>query len=680
MKKLKIFLIAFGLIWAGISFTQEQNQDQSKQEEKKEAPAKAEEPKQEKTEPPKQAKPEEMKMDIVVTASRFEKPAEEIAKSVVLVKKKELESQGVKTLSEALANTPGVITTQTGGYGGETGIYIRGGLTEQVLIMVDGIEANDPMALGRSAQAELFAMPGVDRVEILQGPASALYGSDAEAGVINIVSERPRGGPGADFYLEGGSFDTYQELGEFYLGRSRYFADFSVGNFSTSGISTASERMGNDERDGYKNLTFSLKAGGQPASWLELEGVGKAISAKTDLDTVNLFTGLPEDDPNYTAKSTIYLSALSGNIYTGDFKQKLEFQYADHLRVYDDDPDQAHPNTSMEGDYKSNLRKLSWQGEYTPDLVNRLVLGLEYQDESGKSDVKGTSDFGPYQDEFDRKTLLTRSAFLLWDHHQKAYGFLAGGRADDNEQFGNYTTGEFSGYFQPIEIGPRIRASYGTGFKAPSLYQLYGTVGGFQVGNPELDPEESESWEVGLDQELFDGKVKLSATYFEVRYSDLIVWDNLTYSYNNIAEARANGWEAGILAKPIASLDLNGSYTFVDARDQETGEKLIRRWGEKYGFGLAFRPIQKIELNLWGIHRGETEDQIFEMFAEKRVEMEPYTVVNAGAKWQARDDLALNFRAENIFDEEYYEVYGYGTMPQTFYLGVSYNLEAKAGK
>jgi len=666
MKTIKIILIAFGLVWASMIFSQEQTQSQEKNDEQK----------QEETN---QQKNEEPKIDVVITASRFEKPTSEVAKSVTVSDKEELKTSGDKTLSEVITRTPGAMITQTGGYGGETGIYIRGGKTEQVLVLVDGIEANDPMGIGRVASAELLPVSGVERVEILRGPASALYGSDAESGVINILSERPHGGPGGNFYLEGGSFDTYQELGEFYIGRSNYFADFMLSNFSTSGISSASDKLGNDERDGYQNLSFSLLGGGKPASWLELEAVGKAIYAKTDLDTVNLLSGLPEDDPNYTADSRIYLSRVTGTILTGDFKQKLEFQYTDHLREYKDETDELHPNTEMEGDYQSWLSKLIWQGEYTPDLQNKLVLGAEYQEESGESDVSGTSDWGPYEDKFDRRNLITRSALLLWDHHQEKYGFLAGGRADQNDQFGNHSTGEVSAYIQPIKAGPRLHASYGTGFKAPSLYQLYGNVGGFQVGNPDLKPEQSQSWEVGLDQQLFDERLKLSGTYFEVEYTDLIVWDNLLYQYNNIDKARAPGWEAEILAKPIPSLELSVSYSFVDARDEKTDEKLIRRWGEKYGFGLAWNPIKQLKFNVWGIHRGETEDEIFEMFQEKRIELKPYTVVNAGINWQATDDLALNFRAENIFNEDYYEVYGYGTMPQSFYAGVSYNLSSGKG-
>ena len=630
-----------------------------------------EEEKEKKTEAKK-----EPEITVVVSASRTEKSVSELGKSIEVIGHKEISNRGYKTLSEVLVNSPGMFINRTGGYGGETGIYLRGSKTEQVLMMVDGIEVNEPMGIGRGAQAELISLGDVEQIEVVRGPTSVLYGSDAIAGVINIISRKPKSGRESNLYLEGGSFESYQELANFYIGRDNYWADFSVNNFTTEGISTASILLGNKERDGYENLSFSVRAGAQVLDWLELELIGKAISSKTDLDAVNFTTGLPEDDPNYIGEGTKFLYGAKASFYTGNFKQKLEFSYTDHLKTYKDEVDYAHPTTSLDGDYKSTFQKFGWQGELLGDENNSLIFGIEYEQETGESKVEGESDWGPYQDEFPEKSIITRSGFMLWDFHKPAFGLLVGGRVDDNENFGFHRTGELSGYFQPLALGPRFRASIGTGFKSPSLYQLYGMVGGYLVGNPDLKPEQSWSKEIGLDQELLEGKVKLSATYFDIDYSDLIIWDNVGYSYNNIAEARAKGFEAGVITHPIPSLDLKLTYTSVDAKDSETDEKLIRRWGEKYSLGIAWRPHQRLELNLWGVHRGKTEDDIFS-YPPERVELEPWTVVNASVRYQVSKPLSLNFRAENIFDEEYYEVYGYGTMPQTFYLGISYNFEGK---
>jgi len=667
MKKLRSLIVIAGVILASMLFAQ------PKDEPKKEA----KDAKQEQSSKAK-AQPEEPKVDVVVTPSRYEKPTEEVTKQVDVTKKKEMDAKGAKTLSEVVADTPGVMTTQTGGYGGETGIYIRGGQTEQVLIMVDGIEANDPMMLGRSAAAELLSLPGVDRVEVLEGPASSLYGSEAEAGVINIITARPPQGQGSRVSFEGGSFDTYNEQLEGYYSRPNFYIDLAGSEFDTQGISAASTELGNHERDGYHNLGFSLKTGARPATWLELEAIGRVIDARTDLDAVNLTSGLPEDDPNYAAKSTEYLGALRANIFTGDWKSKLEFQYADHNRDYKDEMDKLHPLTSMDEYYDGSLSKFIYQADYTPDPADKIVFGAEYQDESGKSDVKGASDYGPYEDEFSKKTLATTSGFVLWDYHQKPYGFMAGGRGDDNEKFGAATTGEFGAYFQPWEPGPKIRGHVGTGFKAPSLYQLYGEVGGFKVGNENLSPEKSSSWEAGFDQELFDRKITLSATYFDTTYRDLIVFDSLTFGYNNVAKARAPGWEAEVKVSPTDSLDMKASYCFVDARDAKTDEKLIRRWGEKYTLGIGYRPIKQLDLNLWGIHRGSTPDQIFPVYGEESKHLKPYTVVNFSAKWKINEQLAADFRVINMLNEEYYEVYGYGVMPLTFYGGLSYNISGKS--
>ena len=627
----------------------------------------------------KQTQKPESEITVVVTATRTKKKKSEVGKSMEIIDHKEIESHGYKTLSEALVNSVGIFINRNGGVGTSSGVYLRGSKTEQILVMIDGIEINEPMGLGRSAQMEQITFPGIDHIEIIRGPASTLFGSDASAGVINIITKKPGLGKGVRFYLEGGSFETYQERAEFYLGKDRYFANFAVNNFSTQGISSADERLGNKERDGHQNLSFSLNAGVDITKSLKLNVVGRASQSETELDAINSLSGLPEDDPNYKQNCFYYLAGLKLGIDSDNFKQKLNFQYANLSRSYKDEPDELHPNTSMDGQYLSYYEKASWQGELIGDVHNTLIFGIEYQEEAGKSEIEGTSDFGPYQDEFKKKSLITRSGFLFWDFHYPKYGFVAGARADHSSQFGGYQTGEFSGYFQPFALGPRFRLNLGTGFKSPSLYQLYGTMGGFQVGNPELEPEESWSWEIGLEQELFEEKIQIQVDYFNTLYANLIEWDNLSYSYQNIARAKAKGWEGNLQVKPLTNLRLGISYTFVDARDAQTGEKLIRRWGEKYGFEINWRPIEKLELNLWGIHRGKTEDQIFEMFTEKRVELDPYTVVNASINWRIWKSIKLNFRAENIFDEKYYEVYGYGTIPQTFYLGISYNYETEKG-
>ena len=193
MKKLGYFLLTLLILCAAPAIAQDQ----------KEAPAKKLKTKKPAVKPQVKAeKKEEPKMDVVVTASKFEKPTEEIAKSVEVSKKKEIEAKGEQSLAEVAADQPGVITTRSGGEGGGTGIYIRGGNTDQVLVLVDGIEANEPMSYGRGSDPDVLAMPGVDQVEILEGPASALYGSDAEAGVINIITRRPPNGLAASLFLK----------------------------------------------------------------------------------------------------------------------------------------------------------------------------------------------------------------------------------------------------------------------------------------------------------------------------------------------------------------------------------------------------------------------------------------------------------------------------------------------
>jgi len=623
-----------------------------------------------------QEKNEDLTVDVVVTPSRYEKPAGEVVREVEVVNKKEMDSKGDKTLSEVIADTPGVVSTRSGGYGGTTTVSIRGSKTEQVLVMIDGIKINDPMSTGGEAAAELISLPGVSRVEVLKGPASSLYGSDAEAGVINLISSRPRLGQGARLFFEGGSFTTYNEVLEGWFARPDYYISLSGGQFDTEGISAADSRKGNHERDAYHNTNFGIRGGGRPADWLELELVGRIINTNTEIDTLNMTTGLPEDDPNYEVSGQTLLAAGRAIIFTGALKHRLEYQYATHERVYDNAPDKLHPYDTDNSEYYGELRKAVYQAEFSPTTSDKLVLGAEWQDEAGSNEIKGESQWGPYDSELEKKSVYTQSAFALFDHHQSQFGVMAGGRGDNNESFGYHTTGEGGFYLQPFEWGPRLRAHAGTGFKSPSLDQLYGRSSWGVYGNQNLQPETSVSWEIGLEQALLDRRVLLSATWFDTYYKNMIIYALPIGPYENLGEARAPGWEAELRLKPVDSLEMKASYSFVDARDSESGEQLFRRWGERYTFGVDYCPVKQIEMSLWGVHRGSAPDQ----YSTTKLRLDPYTVVNFSTKWRPSDQLAVSFRVDNIFDQEYYEVYGYGVMPLTFYGGMSWELGTLASK
>ena len=607
---------------------------------------------------------------VVVTATRVETPVEEIASSITVISSKEIERKQKTTVLEVLKGLPGLDVVQNGGVGGATSIFLRGANSEHTLVMIDGVEVNDPISPGRSYDFAHLTVDNIERIEVIRGPQSTLYGSDAIGGVVNIITKKGEGKPKFFLSAEGGSFTTFREATGISGGNKWVNYSFGLSRFDTEGISTASKKDGNYERDGYENTSLSAKLGFKPMDNLGIDFILRYMDAKTDLDN---FAGVGGDDPNYVQKSNQFLfkTQVGLSLFDQVWSQKLGLALNDHNRDIKNKKDSQHPFDYEKGGYDGQLLKFDWQHHLQLHKTNALTFGLEYEREEGKSKYYWESLWGPGQSIFPKKTANIKGYYIqdeikLWDRLFATLGI----RIDDHSRFGSETTYRVAPAYLIKETDTKIKGTFGTGFKAPTLYQLFApaTLWG-PIGNKDLKPEKSKGWDFGVEQNFFKNRVTLGATYFRNDFKDLIQFD-WGQGYINIAKAKTEGVELFASAKPIDDLTLRINYTYTDTEDKTTGEALIRRPKNKIGFDINYHFLNNGNVNLGVIYVGKRDDLDFSISPSRRVKLDQYTLVNLAVSYDITKNFQLFGRVENLLDKEYEEVKGFGTPGLSFFGGM----------
>ncbi len=603
----------------------------------------------------------------IVTATKLETPAREVASSVTVITKEEIKSKQQPNVLEILRTVPGLDVVQSGGHGQQTSVFMRGANSEHTLVLIDGIEINDPSSPNRVFDFASLTTDNIERIEVVRGPESTLYGSDALGGVINIITKRGQGKPRLTVSTEGGSYKTHQEKIGLSGGNDLVNYTLFTSYLDTDGISSAGEDYGNDERDGYENVTASARIGLTPSDNFDIDFILRFTDTETDLDA---FNGPGGDDPNYRSdyQSLALRTEARLLLFNELWEQKLGLSLTDYDRDTRDDKDAVRPNDAVRSSFKSNLYKIDWQNNLYLHKTNTLTVGIEYEEE--ELDVEDFQDqswmFAPTTEEYDEKTNTTgyylQDQIKLWDSFFTTLGI----RHDDHEEFGSHTTYRIASTYSFKQTGTKIHATWGTGFKAPSLAYLYDP----SSGNPDLDPEKSKGWDVGIDQPFWNNRASISLTYFENDFEDLIILDYSTWPAiaKNINEAKTKGVELGFTLNPLTDLLLSLSYTYTDAVEEETGDQLLRRPRNKFSANINYKFLDRGNANLNILYVGERDDYVGWSVSE----LASYTVVNLAVSYKLTDDFRLFGRVDNLFDEEYEEVWGYGTAGIGGYAGAEY--------
>jgi vitamin B12 transporter len=607
---------------------------------------------------------------LMITTTKLTMPMEQVGGSISVVTRRQIQQMQAQSLTEVLRQVPGVNVVQNGPIGSPSSIFIRGANPEHTLVMIDGVRLNDPIAPGRTFNyIDQLSPDMVDRVEVLRGPQGPLYGSESIGGVINVITRTGEGSPTLSAKVTAGSYGTIQEDVSAGGSAGKLQGFVHATRQDVRGFSAASSRYGNHELDGFHHTNLLSKLQYQPLQNLKLDVLSMFSRAQSDLDN---FGGRGGDDPNYTAGSQIFL--IGGNsdlkLLNGRVEQITRLSFTDTKRDTHNGFDVAHPFDSERSRYNGRLFSLDVINHVQLHRTNTLTVGMNLQNENGNSVYRSQSFFGPYNSDFQNRS-ATNLAFYaqdtikLWDRWVTTLGM----RSDHHNRFGHYNTYRAATTYIIRETGTSFKASYGTGFKAPTLYQLYSSF-----GDPNLNPETSQGWDAGVEQALFHNRLQLGATYFQNRINNLIQFSPL-FTYQNIAKARTQGMETYLTATPLRNVTLRASYTYTDTKDMSmnsatSGDPLLRRPRNKFSINLNYQPRKNINVNLDVTHIGQRSDMDFTVYPSSEVKLSAATLINLAVSYDITRHINLYGRLVNILDTPYELVKGYGTPRISAYGGI----------
>lgn len=600
---------------------------------------------------------------VIVTANRSKTPANEVGSSFTIITELEILQSGQSLAADLLRNVPGLDVVRSGPQGQNTSIFMRGAGNAHTLVLIDGVAVNDPMSPGNSYDFGHMSLSNIERIEVVRGPQSTLYGSDAMAGVIHIFTKKGEGPLSAGLLLEAGSFNSRKEALNIAGGTEHYHYSLSASHLENDGYSVAADAT---EKDGYQNDTFSARLGFTPHAGTEYSLSGRYTVGDANLDNG---PGAFGDDPNHESRSTESLFKVSAHWKGWDdhWTSNLSAAFGDLVRKLSNDFDEFHTEDSVDALYEAERTHFHWQNTLK-FRKQSLSLGVENKQEKGQSVYDSQSMWGPYYDAFSEEKAGTTSLYLQ-DHFRpnERLSITVGGRYDDHDRFGSKTTWRGAASWQ-LAASSFLKASYGTGFKAPSLFQLFSIY-----GNQLLNPELSKGWDAGL-QHRFDGLgLAAELTFFRNDFNELIEFffdpDSFESFYINFeGRVSTQGNEVSLHWQGEGPLKVSASYTNTKTADA-LGAQLLRRprekWFLKMGLSFAHRADLAVDVH----HVGS---RIFNDFIDfsGRIRLDPFTSVNAAGSLKLFDHLKLTARVENIFDEDYQEVFGYESAKLSGYLGL----------
>jgi vitamin B12 transporter len=594
--------------------------------------------------------------ELVVTATRVPIPPEQSGSAITVIDREELEQRQIRIVADALRDVPGATVSRSGSLGNLTEVYLRGAETNQTLVLIDGVEVNHPD--GGAFDFNSLLDLEVERIEVLRGPQSVLWGSSAIGGVINIVTKRADQPFQANARLEGGSFNTWNTAGSVGGRSERYDALLSGGWMQTDGWSAGSPWRGNSEDDGAKIGALLFKGSVRPMDDLELTLTERYTRNRTEFDAFFGGDRKPVVDSNDRIDNRQNLLRLQGR-YTllgGAWEHLLG------IARYDMDS-----TTNSEGsapyDSESYSNQIDYQSNYflnTGSTRHTFTLLLKDKKDEASNTYFATNSVHNTGLAFQYGLGLDERLFLT-----------AGLRRDFNDRFDDTNTYRLTAAYLWPEFGGRLHASYGTAVKNPTLTELFGFSGDFK-GNPNLQPEESQGFDIGWEQSLLDQRLKFDVTAFDNRIDNIIVGAGRTV-INLPGESRARGVEISASARLTPDLSSTLAYTFTDTKDTK-GDELRRRPRHVASLGLNYRFIDRGNLNLTVRHTGDFVDTAFDeqTFETYLVPMKSYTVVNLAADYRLDDHWQFYGRVENLFDEKYEDVLGYSGTERGVYVGARY--------
>ncbi|MBA4789943.1 MAG: TonB-dependent receptor [Rhizobiales bacterium] len=595
--------------------------------------------------------------EIVVSATGIPTPANQVASSVSVVTAEDIKRQQLRTVPQVLQSLPGLNVVQTGGPGGQTSVFIRGTNSNHVKVLIDGIDAGNPSSPNGAFDFGQLLATDLARVEVLRGPQSGLYGSDAIGGVISVTTKKGEGPPKFFAFMEGGAMGTFNQAAAVSGSTDRLSYSFNVTHFSSTDIPVTPPGLlppgYPNNPNAYDNWTYSTRLDLQVTDDLALNFVARYIDSQLsftpDIYPPPFYTGIPAPERSTSANSMFFTkgegvwSALDGALATTFGVSAMNTSNPTY-----------GPNTSQNGQYEGDRQVYYLRTNYAFAPGQNLLAGVERRNESMSSSTQYTS--------MEANTGDT-GAYAEWQTKLGDRFFGAANiRYDSDDDFGDHTTYRIAPGFLIPETGTTLKGSYGTGFKAPTLYQLYAPL----YGNVNLQPEESTGYDIGFEQQVFGGKVTFGATYFHNDITNLISYDPVTYQNVNISNATTEGAETFVALQVTDRLKLRVDYTYTYvvgymppgtsfgaacAPLTPTSCTPLRRPNNKVSVTADWNPTDQLNLSATLVYASAWWDIV--RLTSDYIDQPGYTVVNLAANYAWTPNATLFARIDNLFDQTY---------------------------
>jgi vitamin B12 transporter len=609
---------------------------------------------------------------VVVSPTAIATPANEVASSVTVITSQELEQRQLRSAPDAISAVPGLNIVQSGSPGGQTSIFLRGTNSNHTKFLIDGIDVSDPSNPNRSFDLGQLLTGDIERIEVLRGPQSGLYGADALGGVVSVITKKGEGPPKITFSTEGGTFNTFNQHGSFSGSGANYNYSFNVDHFHSGAVPvTPLELLPPGQRridDYYDNKTYSTKLGVDVTDNLTLNYVARYTDAKLRFtgNNFNFFPAPPADLQSaqvvhkfFTRSEAVY------SAFDGRFVNYFGVNFTDHWNHNADPygfngPISVNSGDRIRYDYRGVVQAL-------PNTT--VIFGASEETES-------------FQQNGLHKSAETKGAFIeLQTEYQKRFFLVANGRIDDDEFFGSHSTYRVA----PAVIVPwsetKFKASYGTAFKTPTLSQRFLDFPPTFFANPNLQPESSIGYDYGFEQPVWNDRARFGVTWFSNDITNLIMAGptgqfDTSFGFSipiqqnfNVGKANTSGLEAFAAANVTDRVKIRGDYTFTRAVDAITGLELLRRPRHKFSAQLLWNPTDDISFSGTVLHVGSWIDANRD-FSIPRLTAPGFTVVNIAASYQINQNLQAFARIDNLFDEHYQNPTGFERPGLAAYIGM----------
>ena len=616
--------------------------------------------------------------EVVVTANRSPRKLTEVGRVVRVITAEQLEKSQGRNLAEVLNNVAGLNLSGTGNnMGSNVSVFTRGATAGNTLILIDGAPVNNASGITGEYDITAFAIDQIERVEILRGVNSTLYGSDAVAGVINIITKKPAAGKlNASVQATAGSYNTFKQAAGLNGTLGKTGIAFNFSNTSSDGMSISKDKTGtgNFDKDGFDQLSFTTDLKQQVSDKFLIMAHAQAGQNYFDLDG-----GAFSDDIDYRSRNTSFFGGITGKYLMPKGNLTMIFNQNNVKNKFVN-------QIGSTGDFarQNNIGKISYSEAILDQQLSEnlnLIAGANYRTINSSQSYESVSAlYGPYNSYVPESKNNIFGGYA--DFFFKAGGFNLdlGGRYNNHSVYGNNNTYTINPSYV-IDGRYKIFASLASGYKIPSIYQLYS-----QYGNLDLIPEKSKTYEAGFDLDVISSKLGFNASFFKRDIEDLIYFYSLsvppyTSQYLNGRTQKDKGFEIEFNSKPADDLNLNAWYSFVEGKGQDADgndiDYLLRRPKNTFGLNGGYQFSPKVSFNLTYKYIGERLDPIYDTstFSVININQKAFSMFDVYIQVKPRNSLTVFADIKNLFDAKYTEWEGYNTKGRNFNAGLRYEIK-----